>query len=226
MTGQYGSDIDICHAARVSTTEERHEELSLSRQEGLIRALVRDKHGSPTEAGYFSFLIDAPRAVRDEHVRHRVAWSFSSSSLRYKQGLHRVYVPPRERPLRKAKGFKQIRPVYEQLSDEEYERYISLLKEGYTATYAAIEKLQKEGFTETEATRWLTHDGRMTPYVARANPRSIMSFLALRTHDETANHVSFPQWEIEVVARKIEGFFAHYYPLTYAAFNEFGREAP
>jgi thymidylate synthase (FAD) len=66
----------------------------------------------------------------------------------------------------------------------------------------------------------------MTPYVARANPRSIMSFLALRTHDETANHVSFPQWEIEVVARKIEGFFAHYYPLTYAAFIEFGREAP
>lgn len=203
--------------------EEEH--ATKSRQRGLIRALLRDKHGSPFESGYFEFFIHAPRGVRDEHVRHRVE-SFSSSSMRYNKDTGLVYVPPRHRPLKRGVGFKQIKPVYEVLSDDEYTTYIEFLKEGYRATYNVREKLETAGFTETEQVRWITHDGLMVQYIARLNPRSLMHFLGLRTHDETANHVSFPMYEINIVATEMEKHFARLFPITYAAFNEFGREAP
>jgi thymidylate synthase (FAD) len=53
-----------------------------------------------------------------------------------------------------------------------------------------------------------------------------MSFLSLRTHDESAKYVSYPQAEIEEAARACEAIFAAGWPLTHAAFNEFGRVAP
>lgn len=180
---------------------------------------------APFEAGYFAFRISAPRAVRDEHVRHRIG-SYSSSSLRYTKAAPIVYIPPPHRPLQKAEGFKQIQPVYEPYDEEKYTCYFQHLAKIYTAVYQGLMEMEAEGFTETEAVRWITQDGLITPYIARFNPRSLMHFLALRTHDEQANHVSYPMWEIEQVARQIEQHFAHYLPLTYAAFNEFGREAP
>jgi thymidylate synthase (FAD) len=58
------------------------------------------------------------------------------------------------------------------------------------------------------------------------NARSLMNFLSLRTHDETATFPSNPQHEIELVARQMEEEFAKLFPDTYRAFNENGRVAP
>ena len=224
LIDQYGTDFDICRAAWVSSGVTL-EKASEKRQTGLITALMRDKHGSPFEAGYFAFRIEAPRAVRDEHVRHRIG-SYSSSSLRYTRADPIVYIPPLRRPLQKAEGFKQIHPVYEPYDEEKYDRYVKHLAKIYTAVYQGLMEMEADGFTETEALRWVMQDGLITPYIARFNPRNLMHFLSLRTHDERANHLSYPMWEIEQVARQIEQHFADSLPLTYAAFNAFGREAP
>ena len=218
-----GSDLGICESAWVSSGVVEREP-SEKRQRGLIRALVRVKHGSATEEGFFSFYINAPRAVRDEHVRHRIG-SYSSSSLRYKMSEPQFYIPPPHRPLKKAAGFKQIQPIYVPYNDEEYQRYREILIESYQNTARTLDRLFQEGYTETEARRWVTTDSLMTPYIARFNPRSLINFLSLRTHDESANHVSFPMWEIEQVARQMEQYFQQYFPLTYEAWVEFGREA-
>jgi thymidylate synthase (FAD) len=53
-----------------------------------------------------------------------------------------------------------------------------------------------------------------------------MHFLGLRTHNENANHVSYPMWEIEQMANAMEEDFRAMLPLTWAAWNEFGRESP
>ena len=218
-----GSDRGICESAWVSSGVDEVEP-SEKRQRGLIRALVRDKHGSPTEEGFLSFYIEAPRAVRDEHVRHRIG-SYSSSSLRYKMETPVFYLPPPHRPLKKAEGFKQIQPVYEPYSEEEYERYRNILIESYRETVETLALLEHQGFTETEARRWVTTDSLITPYIARFNPRSLLNFLSLRTHDPQANHPSFPMWEIEQVARQMEQHLSEHFPLLHAAWNEFGREA-
>lgn len=221
-----GSDRNISRAAWVSNLAQRvADDATEEKIQGLITSLMRQKHGSPFESGYLEFFIDAPRAVRDEHVRHRIG-SYSSSSLRYNQGEVRLYIPPAHRPLKQAEGFKKMRPVYEPLHPEAYKMYVRTLREGYKATYKSYDELHELGFCETEATRWLTHDGKMTPYIARFNPRSLMAFLSLRTHNDEANHVSYPMWEIEQVARQIESDFATLFPFTYEAFNTLGREAP
>lgn len=225
LLNQSGGDLDICRSAWVSNLAQRKAEKADYKQiKGLINSLMKSKHGSPFESGYFEFFIDAPRAVRDEHVRHRIG-SYSSSSLRYNQGEPRLYIPPKNRPLKEIEGFKKMRPTYEPLSQEEYERYVSHLKQAYQTSYLAWEGIQAIT-TATEASRWITHDGKMTPYIARFNPRSLMAFLSLRTHSEDANHISYPMWEIEQVAQEIELEFSRTHPLTYAAFIAHGREAP
>jgi thymidylate synthase (FAD) len=58
------------------------------------------------------------------------------------------------------------------------------------------------------------------------NARAMMNFLSLRTTREGTHFPSFPQREIEMVAEKMEEFFAEKMPLTYEAFNKNGRVAP
>jgi thymidylate synthase (FAD) len=58
------------------------------------------------------------------------------------------------------------------------------------------------------------------------NARALMNFLSLRTTREGTHFPSFPQREIEMVAEKMEGFFAEKMPITYATFNKNGRVAP
>jgi thymidylate synthase (FAD) len=50
-----------------------------------------------------------------------------------------------------------------------------------------------------------------------------MAFLSLRTHEPTAERVSYPLWEIDNAARQVEAVFAEKMPLTHRAFCENGR---
>jgi thymidylate synthase (FAD) len=61
---------------------------------------------------------------------------------------------------------------------------------------------------------------------ATCNARSLMHFLALRTHREDARFVSHPQREIEMVAEQLEERFAELFPATWMAFQSNGRVAP
>ena len=58
------------------------------------------------------------------------------------------------------------------------------------------------------------------------NSRSLMNFLSLRTKREGTHFPSFPQREIEMVAEKMEDYWAALMPLSYSSFNENGRVAP
>lgn len=217
----YARELWICESAWVSSGTELEELPTEKRMRGLIRSLMREKHGSPFEEGFFSFWISAPAAVRNEHVRHRIG-SYSSASSRYIQIPRKTYIP--NRPLKKVEGSKQIQPHFEWYEDQE--GYIRRSLEIYEEIYMRVDKLKEMGYDSNEAVRWFNMDSLVIPYIARFNPRSMMHFLSLRTHDETSNHVSYPMWEIEQVARQIEVVFAATLPITYAAWNEFGREAP
>lgn len=224
LVDQYGTDLHVARAAWVSSGKDEGHDESEKAQRGLIRSLLRHKHGTPFEAGYWAWKVEAPRAVRDEAVRHRIA-SFSSSSLRYTLASPSVYLPPPHRPFKKVENFKQMRPEYEPLTEQEYSLYTQSLKDGYRIA----EMYNREAanvIDSTEALRWLTHDGTYVSFYIRLNPRSVMHFLGLRTHNENANHVSYPLYEIDVMASAMEQDFAEKLPLTYEAWNDFGRESP
>jgi hypothetical protein len=83
-------DLSVVNGARVSfgTRRTRMEE----RDEGLIRFLMRDRHGSPFEHNFFRFHVKCPIFVTREWQRHRIG-SFNERSARYSEMPEEFYVP-------------------------------------------------------------------------------------------------------------------------------------
>ena len=69
LDGAFASDLAVVNAARVSFNVSSDE--MTERDEGLIRFLMRERHGTPFEHGYFRFIVKAPLFVVREHHRHR-----------------------------------------------------------------------------------------------------------------------------------------------------------
>src|SRR5579864_5929752 len=87
------TDLSVVNAARVSFAR-RKEQMDES-DEGLIRFLMHDGHGTPFEHNAFRFHVRAPIFVAREWFRHRVS-SFNEFSMRYAKATDEFYVPERE----------------------------------------------------------------------------------------------------------------------------------
>lgn len=220
------ADGDVIWAARVSTMGERSiEELSKDpeRSQGLIRYLMKNRHGTPFEHSSMTFLVQAPIFVFREFHRHRVGWSYSEASGRYRELEPVFYVPALARKLA-----QQGKPGHYEFVPgtlEQHELTEAAVKDVCQTAYEAYEKMLKAGVAR-EVARIVLPVGTYSAMYATCNARSLMSFLSLRTHDETAAFKSYPQREIEMVAENLEYEWAKLMPLTYAAFNEMGRVAP
>lgn len=219
-------DADVIWAARVSTAGQQtlhrdNEDPDESR--GLIRFLMRNKHGTPFEHGSLTFFVKAPIFVFREFHRHRVGWSYNEESGRYKQLDPEFYIPKKERPLQQTgkPGHYQYIPG----SDMQYVLLVDTVEENSTEAYDRYQKLLDAGVAK-EIARSVLPVNIFSSMYATCNPRSLMAFLSLRTHDENAAFVSHPQHEIELVARKMEKAFAQQMPVTYQAWNDFGRVSP
>ena len=99
------------------------------------------------------------------------------------------------------------------------------IKASCTASYASYQRMLEAGIAREVARAVLPVTIYSSMYVTM-NARSLMNFLSLRTTREGTHFPSFPQREIEMVAEKMEDFWAGLMPLTYQAFNKNGRVAP
>lgn len=212
-----GSDDMIANAARVSTGGKFDD---MSRNAGLIRYLMRKKHGSPFEHNSMTFLVEAPIFVAREFMRHRAGFSYNEVSGRYSVLEPRFYVPAEDRPL--VNVGSSANPKFEAGSTEQGEVTNYALRYVYDHAWGVYQELIDQGIGN-EIARMVLPLGIMTSFYVTCNARSLMAFLALRTSDAG---VSNPQHEIELVAKKLEEQFAILFPKTYASFNEFGRVAP
>lgn len=85
-----GSDADIVQAARVSYG--REDEVTMgSKEEKLIRYLMRHRHTSPFEMVELKFMIYAPMDLWRQWVRHRTA-SINEYSTRYSEALNTAQI--------------------------------------------------------------------------------------------------------------------------------------
>jgi thymidylate synthase (FAD) len=222
-----GGDTMVAAAAKVSTTGDEARSLERIEEEGgisgLIRYLMRHRHGSPFEHGMMTFFIHAPIFVIRELQRHRIA-SYNEESGRYKQLEPVFWSPDNERPLAKTEGYKPSRPTFTAGTPEQYE-LIRKHDELYSQIYEAYEEEIAAGIGN-EVARRLLPVGTFTSCWVTINPRSLMNVLSLRIHDAEAKAVSFPQREIEEVAQEMEAAFARQWPLTHAAFLKNGRVGP
>lgn len=228
-----GGDHMVVAAARVSTSGEealKYADPAFMEGEGygLIKYLMKHRHGTPFEHSAITFFAHAPIFVWREWHRHRIA-SYNEESGRYKQLEPVFYLPPSNRPMFKIDDWKPGRPKFLNIETKEHEdKYIALcwnLQESYLLAYQKYKDNLKMGFDPGLARDCLPVGIYSSCWVT-VNPRALMGFLSLRTHEPNATFVSYPLYEMEVAARAVEGIFAKHWPLTYKAFNECGRVDP
>jgi thymidylate synthase (FAD) len=207
------SDLSVVNGARVSFA--RHKSEMDDSDAGLIRFLMREKHGTPFEHNAFRFHIRCPIFVAREWFRHRVG-SFNEFSMRYAKATDDFYVPEVEdvRSQVGKPGAYSFEPVPDEVAETTRER----LREIYDAAYETYEHLVELGVAR-ELARAALPVGAYTEFYWTVNARSLMNFVSLRA-SETA------QREIRRYAEACERFLADRMPITHAAFVANNRTAP
>jgi len=206
-------DLSVVNSARVSFGR-RKTEMDES-DEGLIRFLMRDQHGTPFEHNSFRFHIRAPIFVAREWFRHRVG-SFNEFSMRYAKATDDFYVPvPEDVRTQVGKpGAYSFEPVEPELAEQTREE----LQAVYEHAFSTYERLVEAGVAR-ELARCVMPVGAYTEFYWTVNARALMNFVSLRAH-ETA------QREIRRYAEAVEAFFAELMPVTHTAFVANDRVAP
>jgi thymidylate synthase (FAD) len=213
LDGAMADDLSVVNGARVSFAR-RKEEMDDS-DDGLIRFLMRDRHGTPFEHNSFRFHIRCPIFVAREWMRHRVG-SFNEFSLRYAKASDDFYVPEAD-DVRSQVG-KPGAYSFEPVPDDVAETTREQLQAVYDAAYRTYQELVELGVAR-ELARCVLPVGAYTEFYWTVNARSLMNFLSLR-NAETA------QREIRRYAEACERFLEEKMPVTYAAFVANDRTAP
>ena len=213
LDASMADDLSVANAARVSFAR-RKEELD-DADRGLIRFLMRDRHGTPFEHNSFRFHIRCPIFVAREWMRHRIG-SFNEFSLRYAKATDDFYVPDRD-DVRSQVG-KPGAYTFEPVDDALAAHTLEELRKVYDVAYETYTSLVEAGVAR-ELARSVLPVGAYTEFYWTVNARALMNFISLRAA-ETA------QREIRRYAVAVEAFLARDMPVTYAAFLGNERQAP
>jgi thymidylate synthase (FAD) len=213
LDGCMADDLSVVNAARVSFAQ-RSEELG-ERDHGLIRFLMRERHGTPFEHNAFRFHVKLPIFVMREWARHRIG-SFNEWSARYSQLDPEFYIPEPEdvRTQVGKPGAYSFDPVAPELAEHTRESQRAV----YEAAYAAYLDLLEQGVAR-EVARNVLPVAIYTQFYWTVNARSLMNFLSLR------NAVT-AQREIRRYAAACEQLFGERMPITHSAFLANERRAP
>jgi thymidylate synthase (FAD) len=206
-------DLSVVNGARVSFARRKTE--MDSSDEGLIRFLMRDRHGSPFEHNAFRFHIRCPIFVAREWFRHRIG-SFNEFSMRYAKATDDFYVPEAT-DVRSQVG-KPGAYSFEPVSDELAEQAREEIRAVYDQAFATYERLVEAGVAR-ELARAVMPVGAYTQFYWTVNARALMNFVSLRNSE-------FAQLEIRRYAEAVEEFLARQMPSTHAAFVANNRMSP
>jgi thymidylate synthase (FAD) len=213
LDGAMADDLSVVNAARVSFARRR--EAMDESDEGLVRFLMRERHGTPFEHNSFRFHVRCPLFVAREWFRHRMG-SFNEFSMRYARATDDFYVPEPE-DVRTQVG-KPGAYSFEQVDPELAERTRAELQDVYDHAYATYERLVDAGVAR-ELARCVLPVGAYTEFYWTVNARALMNFVSLRAAEAA-------QREIRRYADAVESFLAERMPVTHAAFVANDRTAP
>jgi len=164
-------DLSVVNAARVSFARRRDEVDDADA--GLIRFLMRDRHGTPFEHNSFRFHIRCPIFVAREWFRHRIG-SFNEFSMRYAKATDDFYVPEAE-DVRSQVG-KPGAYSFEPVDDELAERFHKLSSPEFAAAFGKA------------SARWLSRDCHRSQY---GYPFRVAIELALENRHRAVTLASF-----------------------------------
>lgn len=217
-----GDDAFIAQMAAVSTDAD----IAPERVEGLVSALLRERHGTPFEHVKATFHVEAPMFVLAQMVRHRVGFSFSVRSQRYTEVANaKLWVPEPGRPLMqvgRALDYTMLDPDDDDHYDNRYATAIDVMETTYRWAMTAYDNLRTIGVAK-EVARSVLPEGLFTEWAVTLNVRSALHFYSLRGSEQSG---SKPQIEIQTVADGILREIEKFCPITVKAFRENNYVAP
>lgn len=206
-------DLSVVRSARVSFAKDA--DVLGTAEIGLIKFLMREKHGTPFEHNAFRFHIKCPIFVAREWFRHRIG-SYNEFSARYSEVPNDFHLPDVEH-IRTQVG-KPGSYSFEQMSEATSISVVETISGWNEQAYATYKYLLDRGVAK-EVARMVLPMSMYTQFYWTVNARSLMNFLSLRT-DSNA------QFEIREFARAVEEIFAAQMPETCAAWRDFGKVCP
>jgi thymidylate synthase (FAD) len=207
-------DISVVNSARVSFG--RRTDVLDSSGEGLIRFLMREKHGTPFEHNFFRFHVRCPIFVTREWFRHRIGWSYNEFSGRYAEMPDDAWIPDLD-AVRSQVG-KPGNYTFEQMDVDTAREVAATIADANGHAYRTYRYLLQQGVAK-EVARSVLPVGSYTEFYASCNARSLMNFCALR-------NAPAAQREIRLYAEVLEDVFAQHMPVTADAWKVNGRVAP
>lgn len=213
------SDDMVVQAAQVSAKGENNPETVPKR---LINALLQGRHGSPFEHTAFTFFVEVPIFVVREWQRHRMS-SFNEMSGRYTELPGKFYIPGDGRKTVNSGTKMKPRMVFDRNgAGRMFRRDLEFRS---TAAWFAYQDALGSGVAN-EVARMVLPLNIYTQMYWTVNARSLMNFLSLRVESDDSMFKSYPQWEIDMAAQKVEDIFKELMPATHEAFVKNGRVAP
>lgn len=212
-----GDDSSIVQAARVSYGEGTQ---SVSKDETLIRYLMRNRHMTPFEMVQLKFHIKAPIFVVRQWHRHRT-WSYNEVSARYSILPEEYYVPKEEHITLQSKTNKQGKTGdtvpwqenYMQGPGETSSSWSESLDFAQALSHSYYDTYIKNNMTR-EIARIALPFGQYTEMYAAVNLRNLFHFLSLRWD-------SHAQYEIREYASALYKLVQPIVPVACKAFEDY-----
>lgn len=208
-----GDDLSVVNAARVSYDKESGE--FGSRDEKLIKFLIREGHTSPFRHAALTFEVYAPLfvarqwwkyAVASTHVDDQNGWN--ESSRRYITEDEKFYIPLphewRSKPENSKQGSGE--PVDEQIGAKHFHRLAETVVQGVEAYRDALE----DGVAPEIARLFLPAYAMYVRWRWTVSLQGVMTFL-----DQRLEHDA--QWEIQQYALAVKDLSHQAFPQTFAA---------
>jgi thymidylate synthase (FAD) len=212
-----GTASRVVQAARVSSGTE--EGASAKADRGLLKMLMRDRHGSPFEHVVFTWRVETPLFVAREFMRHRIA-SYNETSGRYREMEPVFYIPPPARPL--VQRGKPGAYTFEPGSQHQYETMVENQKSSTECAWHDY-LVQLQAGIAREVARNILPLNLYTSFYVTMNLRAFTNFASLRWAHPDAQVPTFPLWEIEQVAKLMEADVEFRAPWIWEDFNAGGR---
>jgi thymidylate synthase (FAD) len=214
-----GDDAAIVQAARVSYGRGTKQ---VSKDEGLIRYLMRHRHTTPFEMCEIKYHVKLPIFVARQWIRHRTA-NVNEYSARYSILDNEFYIPRAEHLSAQSTTNRQGRG--EVLTGAESARVLDILKEDAERAYGHYEEMlneDREGTPRDPARQGLARElARMnlslnfyTQWYWKTDLHNLFNFVSLRAD-------SHAQYEIRAYADMLLETMARWVPIAHKAFLDY-----
>lgn len=202
-----GPEVAIVQAARVSYAAGTK---VLSKDEDLLRYLLRNNHMTPFEMITLKFRVRAPLFTARQWMRHRTG-AFNEESARYSEVGSELYVPlPAEV---KTQSTTNKQGAGAAPADATAADFIDGVKGAYNGSAQAYMAALDAGITREQA-RIVMPEGRFTTFFWTVNLRNLFGFLMLRMDPHAQDN-------IRAYAHAIRGILGAYCPVACRAFDDY-----